>query len=643
VSGVTPFGTVGYLPTKEGENVYQFLDNFTHIMGRHSLKMGVNFQSIRFRTLQVASALGLYTYNGLYTSNLGAANTGFGVADFLANQMNSAAVSTLSQFNDVRWYRNAYFQDDWRITQKFTLNFGVRYEYVEPIRENTGRQANFIPSPTGPGTGTGIYVIPAQQRAATLSSTFTNLLTKDNIALQYSNNLNLINAQKGNFAPRVGLSYAIASKTVLRAGFGMFYGGLENRGGATNLGNNYPFQFTSSFPASSCKTSGCVSNGITLETGFSTAIAAGLQNYISAATLQSYDVNLKTPYALEQNLSIERSVTNDMAASVAYVSALSHHLQVPLHPNAAAAITNNSNSIQTLRPFPDFGDGQWTSSAADSNYNSLQAKIEKRMNHGYNYLVTYTWAHSLDDAPTALTSDTGYPNTVLVPIKYSYSNSVFDMRQRLTLNGYYELPFGRSRRWLNKGGMLDYLAGGWASSLTFIAQTGQPFTVKPANISAPGGLSNIAIPVGDPFKAGGSPDVSNPTITCATQTRTKQHWYNPCAFANPLNGASIPLTGTGSQITSLPQILSYLGGRRNNVYGPGLTRVNMTLFKDFSVFREHRLQVRADVFNVLNTPSFNAPSTADTSSNGGLVSAPQTLQNLTPDARFFQLSGKYIF
>jgi hypothetical protein len=643
VSGATPFGTVGYLPTKEGENVYQFLDNLTRIVGKHSLKIGGNLQSIRFRTLQVIAPMGLYSYTGLYTSNLGAANTGFGVADFLANQMNTSSVSTLSQFNDVRWYRAAYLQDDWRLTPTFTLNLGIRYEYVEPIRENTGRQANFIASPTGVGTGSGTYVIPSRQSGATLSPAFTSLLAKDSIALQYSGNLNLINAQKGNFAPRIGLSFSPRDKIVVRAGFGMFYGGLENRGGATNLGNNYPFQFTSSFPAPSCTAASCVSNGMTLENGFSAAIAGGLQNYISAATLQSYDVHLKTPYSLEQNLSIERSVTSDIAASVAYVSAISHHLQVPLHPNAAEAITNNSNSVQALRPFPDFGDGQWTSSAANSNYNSMQAKVEKRMSRGYNYLLTYTFAHSLDDAPTALTSDTGFPNTNLVPIKYSYSNSVFDIRQRLTLSGYYQLPFGRNQKWLSRGGAVDYIAGGWASSLTFIAQTGQPFTVTAANVSAAAGLSSIAMPISDPFKAGGTPDASNPTITCATQTRTKQHWYNPCAFANPLNGANIPRTGDGSQITSLPQILSYLGGRRNNVYGPGLTRVNMTLFKDLTVFREERLQVRADAFNVLNTPSYANPSTANTSTNGGLISAPQTLQSLTPDARFFQLSAKYIF
>ena len=644
VTGTTLFGTAPYLPTKEGQNSYQILDNLTRILGTHSIKFGVDFQSIRFRTLQVIAPLGSYTYTGLYTSNLGAANTGFGLADLLANQTNSASLSTLSQFNDDRWYRAAYVQDDWRATSMLTFNLGLRYEFVQPYRENTGRQANFLAnSGSGPGAGAGTYVITSLQRGAVLSPNFTNLLTKDNVALSYSDNPALVNVQKTNFAPRFGVAYALKSKTVVRAGFGLFFGGLENRGGGTNLGNNYPFQFTSSFPAPSCTAASCVSNGITLESGFSAGIAAGLQNNISTPALQGFDPNMKTPYSLEQNLAVEHSITNNLAASIAYVGSIAHHLQVPLHPNAPAAIANSSNSVQALRPFVDLGDGQQTSAVADSNYNSFQAKLEKRLSNGYNFLATYTWAHSLDDAPTALTSDTGYPNTVLVPIRYSYSNSIFDVRQRFTLNGYYELPVGRGKHYLNKGGLLDYVAGGYASSLTFIAQTGEPFTVTAANISAAAGLFAIAIPVGDPFRVGGSPDPTNPSITCATQTRTKAHWYNPCAFANPLNGASIPRTGAGSQIAALPQVLQYLGGRRNNVYGPGLTRVNLSVFKDFSTFREQKLQLRIDGFNMFNTPAYNAPSTANTSSNGGQITTARTLQNLTPDARFFQLAAKYIF
>ena len=644
VTGESLFGTAPYLPTREGQNSYQILDNITRVLGTHTVKFGVNFQSIRFRTSQVSAPLGAYTYTGLYTSNLGAANTGFGLADLLADQMNSASLSTLSQFNDDRWYRAAYVQDDWRVTPALTLNLGLRYEFVQPIRENTGRQANFVAnSGDGPGTGSGVYVIPSLQQSATLSPNFTKLLTKDHVALAYSDNPALINVQNTNFAPRIGVAYAMQNNTVIRAGFGLFFGGLENRGGGTNLGNNYPFQFTSSFPAASCTAASCAGNGISLEDGFTAAIAAGLQNNISTPALQSYDVNIKTPYSLEQNLSVEHSLTNDLAASVGYVSSISHHLQVPLNPNAPAAITNASNSVQSLRPFPDLGNGSLTSSVADSNYNSFQAKLEKRLSHGYYFLATYTYAHSLDDAPTALTSDTGFPNTVLIPIRDSYSNSIFDVRHRVTLNSYYELPVGTGRKYLSHSRALDYAVGGWASSLTFIAQTGEPFTVTPANISSAAGLSAIAIPVGNPFRAGGAPNASNPTITCATQTRTKQHWYNPCAFADPLNGASIPRTGSGSQISSLPQVLAYQGGRRNNVYGPGLTRVNLSLFKDFPTFREQRLQFRVDGFNVLNTPAYNTPSTANISSNGGQITTSRVLQNLTPDARFFQLAAKYIF
>ena len=308
VTGESLFGTAPYLPTKEGQNSYQILDNLTRIIGTHSIKFGVNFQSIRFRTLQVIAPLGSYTYTGLYTGNLGAANTGFGLADLLANQMNSASLSTLSQFNDDRWYRAAYIQDDWRATPALTLNLGLRYEFVQPIRENTGRQGNFVAnSGGGPGLGTGTYVLPTLQRGATLSPNFTNLLAKDNIALAYSDNPALINVQKTNLAPRLGVAYALQNRTVVRAGFGIFFGGLENRGGGTNLGNNYPFQFTSSFPAGSCTAASCASDGVTLESGFSAGIAAGLQNNISTPALQSYDVNLKTPYSLEQNLSVEHS------------------------------------------------------------------------------------------------------------------------------------------------------------------------------------------------------------------------------------------------------------------------------------------------------------------------------------------------
>lgn len=346
---------------------------------------------------------------------------------------------------------------------------------------------------------------------------------------------------------------------------------------------------------------------------------------------------------MNYNLSVERSIGRNIAATLGYVGSVTRHLQVPLNTNPAGAVVNPSVSVQPLRPFPDFGNGNFTAAVASSNYNSLQAKLERRLSNGLNFLAAYTWSHSLDDAPTALQTDTGFSNTFLIPISDSYSNSIFDIRQRLTFNGYYDLPVGRGRKWLSNGGAADLFLGGWASSLTFVAQTGSPFTVTPSNITSAGGMTALAQLVRDPFQAGGKPDSSNPSITCASKTRTKDHWYNPCAFANPLNGTTIPASGPGAEVTNPAQILQYQGGRRNEIHGPGLTRVNMSLFKNLASLHEQMFQLRADVFNLLNTPAYGNPSTANDSTNGGLITAPQSLQNLTPDARFFQLSAKYIF
>jgi hypothetical protein len=228
----------------------------------------------------------------------------------------------------------------------------------------------------------------------------------------------------------------------------------------------------------------------------------------------------------------------------------------------------------------------------------------------------------------------------IIPIIDEYTNSVYDVRNRFTLNGNYALPFGRGRTYLNNSTLADLAIGGWSSSVTFVAQTGTPFSVGP-NISTAAGGGARAIEVRDPFSPGGSPDPSNPSLTaadCPTSTKNKTHWYNPCAFANPLPGNSIttPVTDTATAI-------QYLGGRSNQLYGPGYYGVNMSLFKNFTTWHEQYLQFRADGFNILNHPTLSNPSTTNNNANAGNITGPKFFQNNTPDARFFQLSLKYAF
>ncbi len=658
VGGISEFGTPAYYTADEYQNTYQILDNLTKILGNHSLKFGVEFESIRFSTLAPPYSRGEYGFNGQYSSDPGVSFTGFGPADFLTDEVNSASLSNLSTVYNNRWYRAGYAQDDWRIKGKLTLNLGVRYEYFQPYKENSGAQANFFASgPLGIGTGTGTLLIPSERRSTPLAASFLAALAQDNVALQYDDNPHLSTAQYTNISPRIGFALQVDRKTVLRGGFGIFYGGLENIGGSPNLGFQYPFQFTSSFPAPNCSPGNCPSNGLTLENGFNTAIAAGLQNFVSTPGLIGQPPNMPTPYTQSENLAIQHSLTDNMTATIGYIGSVGRHLFNVVNQNAAEALLNPGNNAQFVQPFPQFGGDSFVAMSGVSTYNALQAKLQQRYHNGLSFLSTYTWSHTMDDAPGALgsTGDGGYRATNLVPIIDDFANSPWDTRNRFTFNGLYELPFGVGRAHLNQRGAIDYVAGGWSSSLTFAAQSGNPFTVYPDITTAAGGGSR-AILIHNAFSGGGNADASNPGVTCPSSVRNRRNWYNPCAFANPLPGSLIsPGANNGSTTTPQPgytypeyvqstsQVLAFLGGRRNQITGPGYEQINMSVFKDFTTFREQKAEFRTDIFNLFNTPAYGDPSVTSNNSNGGQITAPRFFQNNTPDARFFQFSLKYLF
>jgi hypothetical protein len=654
LTGISLFGSpAANAPNNSFSDNYQISDTVTKIFRNHSFRMGIFLQSLRAFTTN-SNPRGSYTFNGYYTSIPGKANTGFGPADFLLDQMDSASVSTVNIFRDSRWYRAGFMQDDWRPSRQLNINMGLRYDFYQPSKEVSGRQASFnaVPGTLGPGTGqaTLTYVTQQQQNLG-LAPAFLTILSQNNVAVQYSGNPALTTAQHANFAPRVGFAYTIQKLWVLRGGFGLFYGGLESDG-PENFLANYPFQFSSSFSQpTSCKPGACPSDGLTLETGFQQQINGGFNNYVSQPVLYGVQPNTKSPYSENFNLTVERALGSNMIVSAAYVGALDRHLQVPGATNSPDALIDPRLSSNTVKPFPTLGAATLNSYAAVSSYNSLQTKVEKRLTNGMNFLATYTWAHALDDAVDDWTTygpDTGYRAYNLIGIGNDYSNSAQDIRHRVTFNGYYELPFGAGKKLLSHRGIVDTLAGGWATDILFSAQTGPPITIS-TNLgsSGPNGGTAEAIRVRNPFAAGGSPDPSNPAITCATATHTLQHWYNPCAFANP--PLAFPQAAVAGSPVSTTQILGlnalpYLGGRRlSGATAPGYERINMSLFKTFHIFREISLQFRADAFNVLNTPSYGRPSISSDAATGGQITAPQTFQNFTPDARFFQLSGKLSF
>jgi hypothetical protein len=649
VSGLTSFGSPEYYPSIEGENVFQILDNVTKILGNHTLKMGVSLQSIRVAVTQPIDPHGEYDFSGFYTSSPGVSFTGSGVADFLANSMNSAGLSNYFGVQDDHWYNSGYFQDDWKALPALTLNIGLRYDYYQPAEERHDNQAYFtINSINGPGSGSATYRLPKGASGVTLAPAFLTLIANDSINLSYSANRSLALGQKTNFSPRIGFAYQVNSKAVVRGGYGIFFGGLESVGGSPNPSYNYPFAFSSNFPAPGCSGSTCPTNGLTLETGYAAAIAVGLQNYLSTPGLVGGQLQTKTPYTEQYNLSTQYAFTPTLTLTTAYVGNLSRHLQAITDQNAPAGLVGPDDTSQKDRPFSSFGGAQYDLYEGVGSYNSLQVSLEKHVSNGLQFLAAYTYSHALDDTATPLDGGTNdYRNANLFPIGIEYANSDWDVRHRFTFSGDYALPFGKGRRFLNRGGILNEVAGGWSADAVFYALTGNPFTVDPNNSGANGANTRRAILVKDPFAAGGSPDPTNPSTTCATSTRNVAHWFNPCAFANPLPGSLIPNTQTaanpvGTPLTSPQSALAYVGPARNQIYGPGYERVNMSVFKNFDTFASQYLQFRVDMFNAFNTPAFGQPNGSN-NSNGGLITSTRSLGNFTPNPRFFQLALKYYF
>jgi hypothetical protein len=227
------------------------------------------------------------------------------------------------------------------------------------------------------------------------------------------------------------------------------------------------------------------------------------------------------------------------------------------NPFMPLAITIGGQTLNGLTGAPHLSGQFWMSWSGASSYNSLQVMMQKHYNHGLSFFGSFTWAHAFDNTVDMLGGDYGaYKQSALIPIRYEWGQSGYDIRNRAVINVDYDLPFGEGRQWVNHGGILNAIIGGWKTDAEWWGQTGQPFTVSISRIAgwqnANGGLSNSAVKIADPMSAGlpapnptsggdpayqsgitaGAPSNVNANV-CAAQTHTRTRWFNPCAFADP--------------------------------------------------------------------------------------------------------------
>jgi Carboxypeptidase regulatory-like domain/TonB dependent receptor len=480
IGNLAQLGSNAFLPSDEVSQTLQVSDDFTRIYGRHGFKMGIEYQNVKFSTLQPAWSHGQFNYGGGFTDIPNQSSTTGGVAQMVlppeaapatiggnpnpngfsySGGSDGVFASNIATTHDQRIYFATYFQDDWKMTPKLTLNLGLRWDYFGPINEVGGAQANFVPhSIQGKNLGAPTFILPNSGSASRVLSTnasckaggisdcwgFQDLLAADGIALMQTDRYGkgLVETEKGNIAPRIGFAYQVNPKLVVRGGYGLFYNSFENQGYSPNIGENYPFVYNLSYfngkvrpgdpgissqvspigyssPFGSCATAGgdpSTGHGAAVfESGFSCIPLDPAAVDARGIGLEGMQFDYATPRTSSSNLTVQYSIRRSLAAQVAYVftqgadlqTNVGYNLTNKLLPsgisttdcgafaNYPAGVGGGSGSCV---PFPDFGGGSYAATLGDSTYHALQTKLEDQFSNGLTFLLTYTWSKTMSDA-----------------------------------------------------------------------------------------------------------------------------------------------------------------------------------------------------------------------------------------------------
>jgi hypothetical protein len=609
ISGLTGLGPTDDRPTIQSVWDLEFTDNVTKELGHHTLKTGVQVDDLEGDIMQPPAPRGLFTFNGQFTDIPNQNQSLNGIADLLLTPTastvggvnNVGGLQSLSGSNFAgtqyhRYYTAAYFQDDWRVTPSLTLNLGLRWDYFTPYSETNGRQANFVP--VGGNGSTGTLFISQQGCNVPRSATFDALLSASNINLDCVSSKTLGDAQKANFAPRLGFAYRLTPTIVVRGGYGISYGALGNLGYGGTLGTNYPFIYTITKNAPNSQSPLQLSNGqtATIENTFTTInLSDSTQVNGAGVNLYGRQYNYQTPYVQTYNLTTQNQFTQHDSFQLAYVGTVGRHLDVLGTNNSPSQIlpvgTNisqlpsASNGNQSFIPFPNFAPNAiYETTNAGSSYNSLQTTYQHQTSFGLELLANYTWSKCFSNQRTQGTATSAYRAQWLpgFGISGDYGLCDTDATNVAHISGTYALPIGRQRQFFSSvNRFTDAIIGGWSTNYIYTYQSGQPLTI-PCATSTTSDFGCFA-----PVTTGQS---------LYAPSRNPTQWLNPNAFLQP---------AAATQIGQLDY--SVLGGRPQQARGPSWYNLDASVFKNFEIHDTTSLQFRAESFNTLNNPQFAQP------------------------------------
>jgi hypothetical protein len=544
----------------------QFTDGLNWTLGSHTLKFGADVrQSIcdQGQNFQTDPQV-------LFTANY----TGLALADFMLGRENSFTQGSPNAGSPRTLEFAAFAQDDWKVSQRLTVNMGLRWDPWLPYNDNLHAISQFRPGqqstvyPTAPPG----YVFPGDTGVSSTS----------------------LHSQLNNWGPRLGFAYDLFGngKTSLRGGYGIFYSDVRQQS-LNNISSNEPFGLSL---AVSQPTGGLTNpyadtgNPFPFQPPATSQARQSFKFILPLTTLTEWDPNFRDALVQQWNISLQQQVFSDWIFTLAYAGSTGNHLfiQNQLDPTVFGKTGANANAKRVYAPY--YSSIVDMLSVGNSNYNSLQVSANKRFHHGLTILMNYTWSKSIDEG----SNDSDAPSNPY-NIRNDRAVSSFDIPHKFVGSFVWQLPGSALHNALART-----LVGGWEINGIFNFQSGTPFTVTSGVDNSQSAINaDRANLVGDPHL-----DTGRPTAQLI------QKYFNTAAF-------TVNTVGT------------FGNAGRDILFGPGVENIDFGGIKTFAVKDRYKVQFRAEAFNLFNHPNFNNPNANVSAATFGTITgsgAPRVLQ-----------------
>lgn len=605
IAGYQQLGSPPNTATDFSTSVTQVADTLTWLKGRHSMKLGADLRWERLDVVQPPSPTGAFTFSSLFTDLPGVANTGTPLASFLLGQVQQFSIDLQQQPIRNRAHVQEYFiQDDWRVSNRFTINAGLRYTLNFPSTEKDDQAA--------------VFNLETRQLA------FLGRDGQPRAAREL---------HKSNVGPRLGLVGRVTDRMVTRVGYGLVW--IEQAGITTPFTTPvFPFlQTVSQRTLDNIVPAFVLANGPTVDP-IPLTPDAGVGQGVFAV-----DRDLGSGYVQQWNASLQRELTSNLALEIAYVGSKITRVGIPDSnlnqlsvdqlalgsallervPNPYFGTIPRSSSLgdptipvaQLLKPFPRYTTvSLYRNNVGTTIYHGFTAKVEQRLSRGLSYLVSYTRSRLVDDASSVFDASILTGPVANYPVADSFNralerdDSTGDIPHVFVSSFVWDLPAGRGRAH-SLSGWLGALANDWTITGIVTLQSGVPIAVTQAtNNNAFAGFGTQRPNInGDP--------------TLPERERSASRWFDTSVFS------------TAPQFT--------LGnGSRNPVRGPAYRNVDLALIRRVRVGGARALELRAEAFNLTNTPPLGAP-------NGVFGTAAFGTITTAGDPRVIQLAAKFVF